>query len=165
MERRKVLFFQPILHDFPLYNGRLTHSLKVICDSLPKLFSWSYEFHLSKSNPINIRHIIPVKIVLYSNYPVRKSGSVYLSIKRWYINFYLSSNIGVTLMNTPMISFKVYMPRLFRVTHPPVISGGVEPTVSMVPLVMPQVTPLSLHSRVRWSCWLWFSLLKLISST
>ena len=141
MERRKVLFFQPILHDFPLYNGRLTHSLKVICDSLPKLSSRSYEFHFGKLNPLNIRHLIPVKIVLHSNYLVRKSSSIYLSIKRGNIYFHLSRNIGVTLVNTPTASFKVCMPRLPKVTRPPVISRGVEPTVPMVPLVMPQVTP------------------------
>jgi len=137
MDRREVLFFQPILHDFPLNNMRLTHSLKVTHDSLPKLPSRSYEFHLGKSNPLNIRHLIPVKIVLCSNYPVRKSSSIYLSIKRGYINFHLSSNIGVTLVNTPTVSFKVCMPRLPRVTRHPVISRGVELAVPMVPLVMP----------------------------
>jgi len=97
METREVLFFQYILHDFPLVNGRLTHLLKVTCDGVPKLPSKSYELCLSKLDSLYIRHLISIKVILHSNQPVRKRGGIYLLITRGHIYFHLSSNIIVTV--------------------------------------------------------------------
>jgi len=151
MERRKVLFFRPILHDFQLNDERLMHSLMETRDSFPKLPSSSYEFHLGKSNPLNIRHLIPLKVILHSNCLVRKSRGIYPSIKRGYIDFHLSSNIRLTLMNTSTLSFKAWMPRLPIVTYPLAISRFIKSKVPMAPLVTPQSSPL--HLRVRWGRW------------
>jgi len=72
----------------------------------------SYKFHFSKSNSLNIEHLIPTKIILYSYQLVRKSGAIYLSIQRGYIYFHLSNNVQVTIMSIPTVSCKVYVSRL-----------------------------------------------------
>ena len=81
IERTEILLFQPILHDFPLGYERLMHFFRVTRHCLPKLPTRSYEFLLSKSNPLNIRHLIPIKVILHSHYSIRKSGDIYLPSK------------------------------------------------------------------------------------
>ena len=37
-------------------------------------------FIFSKSNPLNSRYFIPIKVILHGNYPIKKSGAIYLII-------------------------------------------------------------------------------------
>jgi len=62
MKRREVLLLQPLFHDYPLVDRRLIHVLKVSGDSIPKLPSGPYDFHLSKCNSLNIKRFIPIKV-------------------------------------------------------------------------------------------------------
>ena len=152
-------FFQPILHDFWLGDERLTHSLVVTRDSLPRLPSKSYEFHLSKSNMFNFRHFIPVKIILHSNY------TIYLSIKRGHIYFHPSSNVRVTLLSISTVNFEVHILWFPKATRPPVVVRGVKPVLCRVSLTMSPTTSLLSLSTARVKQLFGFPLLKVISPT
>jgi len=136
-ERSEVLFLQFILLDFPLVNGRFMRSLKVTRDNVSKLPSKSYELHISKSNSLNIRHLILIKVM-----PYRKSSDIYLSIKRKFICFHFLGDIRVTLVNIPMLGFMVRISRLPIVTRPPVVSKGSKSVTLRISLTMSSTTLL-----------------------
>ena len=70
IKRREVLFSQSILHNCPLGDGWLLHTLKVSGECLPRLPNGTHKFHFSKANTLNIRHPIPSEIVLHGDQPV-----------------------------------------------------------------------------------------------
>ena len=116
----------------------LTHLLRITCDGVPKLSSRLYQFHLTKFDPINTGHFIPIKEILYSNCLVRKSDDVYLTIKCGYVYIDYLGSVRITLMRIYRDGLKVHIYRNYRHTS----SYRLKMHQPMAPLAMTLPTPL-----------------------
>ena len=151
VRRREALLLQPLFDNCPMVDRRLIHVLKVSGGNMLKLPSRPNKFHLSKSNTLNIRRFIPIKVILHNNYPITKSGGMCLTIICGYIDADLSDNVRVTLICVPttssvelilndiisvLESLIVLTSRLPIVTKPFGLSRFVKPMMCIPPNVM-----------------------------